>query len=176
MSTSGSQRPGPPAPAAPTGPGRRSTASSAAAEASDGLAVGRRAALAAFAAALGAGGASACRSRDPAQAATERFLDAYYVEIDLPRARDEASGLARRKVEEQIRLVAGQPAPDAAARPTIHYRFVEAQPAGEGDHRGFVYELAIRIDGGDELSRRVLVTAREVDGRWHAANFQEMEE
>lgn len=141
-----------------------------------GVPIDRRGAFAALAGSLAAAGAAACRASDPARAAAEQFIDAYYVEIDLPRARDRAVGLARSKVEEQIRLVAGQQAPDASARPTVHYRFVDAQGAGEGgDRRGFVYELAVRIDGGEEITRRVLVTVRDDGGAWHAANFQEMD-
>ena len=38
----------------------------------------------------------------------ERFLDAHFVHIDLPAALEFTAGLARHKVEDEIRLVAGQ--------------------------------------------------------------------
>ena len=55
-------------------------------------------------AAAGAG----CRA-DPstARGTAERFLDAHYVEIDLPTALPYTSGLARQKVEHEIELVKG---------------------------------------------------------------------
>lgn len=119
--------------------------------------------------------APACSHSDPARGGAERFVDAYYVEIDLPRARDEAVGLARAKVDDELKLLTGQEAPEGGVRPTVHYRLVEAQGEGERDRRGFVFELSIHTDSGDELTRRVLVTVREEGGAWRAANFQEID-
>jgi hypothetical protein len=119
--------------------------------------------------------AAACSHDDPGRAAAERFVDAYYVEIDLPRARDEAVGLARAKVEDQIRLLAGEPAIEASARPSVHYRFLEQQKKGaERDRRGFLFEITISL-GGDALTRRALITVRDEGGAWRAANFQEID-
>lgn len=115
-----------------------------------------------------------CTSDDPARAAAERFVDQYYVEIDLAGAHEEASGLARAKVEREMKLLEGvQPAEDSS-RPRVHYRFVEQQEPGR-DRRGFIYELTISFDGGDQIQRRALVTVGEQDGAWHAVNFQEMD-
>jgi hypothetical protein len=118
--------------------------------------------------------AAACTSDDPARAAAERFVDRYYVEIDLPRALDESTGLARAKVEKEISLLVGVAPPEEAMRPRIHYRFVEQQDPGR-DRRGFVYELTISFDGGEQLQRRALVTVREDEGTWRAVNFQEID-
>ena len=120
--------------------------------------------------------ALACSKPDPARVAAERFVDAYYVEIDLPRAREEAVGLARAKVDGQIELLAGQGIADAASRPSVHYRFLERQGGGdERDRRGYVYELTITLDGGEQIQRRALVTVREEANAWRAANFQELD-
>ena len=119
--------------------------------------------------------ALACTSSDPARGAAERFIDAYYVEIDLPRARDEAVGLAQAKVDGQMKLLEGQASPEGGSRPSVHYRFLEQQTEPDRDRRGFVYELTITADGGDQVKRRALVTVREDAGAWHAANFQELD-
>ena len=111
-----------------------------------------------------------CRDRDPARAAAERFLDLHYVEIDLPRAREEATGLARAKVEEEIRLTSGQEPPEA--KPSVHYRFIEAQEDQGDERRGFVYEATISFDGS-QFTRRVLLTVRHEEGVWRVTNFQE---
>jgi len=116
-----------------------------------------------------------CTSDDPARAAAERFVDQYYVEIDLPGAREEAVGLARAKVEHELALIEGQPPPEDALRPRIHYRFLEQQDPGSRDRRGFLYELTISFDGGQQLQRRALVTVREDEGAWRAVNFQELD-
>lgn len=118
--------------------------------------------------------AAACTSDDPARAAAERFVDAYYVEIDLPEARDEAIGLARAKVERSMKLIEGMEPAEDIARPRVHYRFLEQQEP-MGDRRGFLYELTITFDGGEQVQRRTVVTVGEQDGRWHAVNFQEFD-
>jgi hypothetical protein len=116
-----------------------------------------------------------CTSDDPARAAAERFVDQYYVEINLPRAHEEAVGLARDKVEREMKLLEGISPAEAAARPSVHYRFLESQADEGGDRRGFLYELTITFGGGDQVQRRALVTVRQDDGSWHAANFQEID-
>jgi len=117
---------------------------------------------------------AACTSDDPARAAAERFVDEYYVEIDLPAARQHAVGLARAKVEREIELLQGVTPAEATVRPRIHYRFLEHQDSGR-DRRGFLYELTISFDGGEQVMRRALVTVREEQGAWLAANFQELD-
>lgn len=117
----------------------------------------------------------ACTSNDPARAAADRFVDRYYVEIDLPRARDEAVGLARDKVEREMKLLEGVAPAEESVRPSIHYRFLEKQDAEGRDRRGYLYELTITFHGGDKVQRRALVTVRQDEGVWHAANFQEID-
>jgi len=117
---------------------------------------------------------SGCTSDDPARAAAERFVDRYYVEIDLTGARDEAAGLARAKVEREMKLLEGITPPEDSARPRIHYRFLEQQEPGR-DRRGFVYELTISFERGDHVQRRALVTVGQEDGAWRAVNFQELD-
>jgi hypothetical protein len=118
--------------------------------------------------------AAGCSSEDPARAAAERFVDHYYVEIDLPKAREQAVGLAREKVERSMKLLEGVAPPEEGVRPRVHYRFLEQQDSAR-DRRGFLYELTITFDGGEQSQRRALVTVREDEGVWHAANFQEFE-
>lgn len=115
-----------------------------------------------------------CTSDDPARAAAERFVDQYYVEIDLTGAHEEAVGLARAKVEREMKLLEGVQPAEESSRPRVHYRFVEQQEPGR-DRRGFIYELTITFDGGDQIQRRALVTVGEADGAWHAVNFQEID-
>ena len=116
---------------------------------------------------------AACAHGDPARAAAERFLDRHYVEIDLPKARDETVGLARAKIDEEMRLTDGQEAPEVESKPSVHYRLIERQQNPGSDRNGYLYEATISFDGGIQLKRRVFVTVRLEDGAWHVANFQE---
>jgi len=119
--------------------------------------------------------ASGCSRGDAARTAAEHFIDAYYVEANLPKAREEAVGLARSKIEDQVKLLAGQAPSDPGQRPTIHYELLQAQDEAERDRRGFVFELSIHLDGGEKLARRTLVTMRDEGGAWRVANFQELD-
>jgi hypothetical protein len=105
--------------------------------------------------------------------AAERFLDAHYVRIDLPTARDLASGLARSKVEDEIRLVDGQQIDDSTRKPTIHYKLLEEHPDGDAAVN-LLYRADITVEDADPFERRWLVTVRREDGVWRVANYQEL--
>jgi hypothetical protein len=109
-----------------------------------------------------------------ARGTAERFLDAHYVHIDLPAALPFTSGLARAKVEEEIRLVSGQEIDATTRKPTVYYRLLEEHP--DGDRAvSYLYRGDIRIEDADALERRWLVTVRSEDGTWRVTNYQEYE-
>jgi len=133
----------------------------------------RRAAVRlAFALACAAPG---CRpDASTARGTVERFLDAHYVQIDLPAALPFTTGLARQKVEEEIRLVAGQEIDAATRKPRVHYRLLETHPEGESAV-SYLYRGDIRVDDADSIEHRWLVTVRSEDGAWRVTNYQEYE-
>jgi hypothetical protein len=105
----------------------------------------------------------------------ERFLDAHFVRIDLPAALPLTSGLARHKVENEIRLVGGQEIDETTRKPTVHYRLLEERP--DGEHAvNYLYRGDIRIEDAESLARRWLVTVRLENGAWHVTNYQEFDE
>jgi hypothetical protein len=117
-------------------------------------------------------GAVACTEDDPARNGADRFVDSYYVEIDLPRARENSVGLARAKVEREIELLKGVERPESDAKPSVYYRLLEERG---GERPGFVYELTISFGGGETVKRRALVIVREEGGEWRAVNFEELD-
>ena len=75
---------------------------------------------------LGLMGLTACgRDLRTAQGVAEEFVDQHYVFIDLPRAREYTVGLALQKLDEEIRLTAGQAIDLSTRKPKIHYRLLE---------------------------------------------------
>jgi hypothetical protein len=106
--------------------------------------------------------------------AAEAFLDAHYVRIDLPAARELAAGVARHKVEGEIELVRGQAIDETTRKPTIHYRLLEEHPQGD-DAFSYLYRANISIEDAEGLERRWLVTVRRQDGAWRVTNYQELE-
>lgn len=118
----------------------------------------------------------ACRS-DPAtpRGTAERFLDAHYVEIDLPAALPWTSGLARQKVEHEIELVQGVEIDDTTAKPIVRYALLEEHPDPEGGTK-FLYEGKIAVAGDDGFERRWLVTVRRDPEGFRVTNYQEFAE
>lgn len=115
----------------------------------------------------------ACSEADPARIGADRFVDSYYVEIDLPRAREQAVGPARAKVERTQRLLEGMAPPERDAKPSVYYRMVEERRDNR-ERPGFVYELTISFGGGETIERRALVIVRQEQGVWRTVNFEEL--
>ncbi len=118
----------------------------------------------------------ACRA-DPstARGTAERFLDAHYVEIDLPSALPYTSGLARHKVEEEMALVKGVEIDDTTRKPIVRYTFLEEHPDDDGGTK-FLYRGKILVEGADGFERRWLVTVRREESGFRVTNYQELTE
>ncbi|RMF21805.1 MAG: hypothetical protein D6760_08670 [Deltaproteobacteria bacterium] len=115
--------------------------------------------------------AAGCRHKSGPQRVAEAFLDAYYVHIDLGRARELCSGLARAKIEREIGLTHNVPIDRETRTPQVGYRL--RQERSEGDARRFVYELSIRAPDSEPFKRTVIITVRGEPGRWSVANYSE---
>lgn len=115
----------------------------------------------------GCGGAGDATARGAAEA----FLDWHYVRIDLSRSRDYTVGLARRKVDERIRLTSGHSIDAGTRKPRVYYKLLERREAGGG--AAFVYELTIRPEGAGEFHRRLLVRVRREGPGWRVSNYVE---
>ncbi|HXG51198.1 MAG TPA: hypothetical protein VNN77_07330 [candidate division Zixibacteria bacterium] len=121
---------------------------------------------------LALAGAGGCgRDLGTAQGVVEEFLDQHYVHIDLGKARLHVVGLALHKVDEEIRLTAGQAIDASTQKPRVNYRLLEKR---EGRGRAsFLYEGTIRSDDGSSFTRKWLIAARLENGRWKVSNFTE---
>ena len=116
----------------------------------------------------------ACRA-DPAtpRGTAELFLDAHYVRIDLPEALRFTNGVARQKIEDEIRLTTGQSIDETTRQPSVHYRLLEEHRDGEAAVN-YVYRGRIAVEDADTFERRWLVTVRFADGAWRVTNYQEL--
>jgi hypothetical protein len=115
----------------------------------------------------------ACRGRDlgSAQGTAEEFLDQHYVHIDLQKAKEVTVGLAREKLEEEIRLTAGQVIDASTRRPRVHYKLLEKKE--QSQRASFLYLGTIQADDAPEFTRRWLVSTRKEGDRWRVSNFAE---
>jgi hypothetical protein len=123
-----------------------------------------------------ASAALACGA-DPAtpRGAAERFLDTFYVAIDLPGTLPLTTGAARRKVAEEIRLTLGegQVIDESTRPPRISYRLLEERPLDARATR-FLYRATVRVEDAETFERRWLVTMRHEDGAWRVADYEQL--
>jgi hypothetical protein len=111
------------------------------------------------------------RDLGTAQGVVEEFIDQHYVNIDVPKAKQYAVGLALEKLNEETRLTAGQSIDASTHKPKIKYRLLEKK---DGQTRAsFLYEGTIRSDDGSEFTRKWLVAARKENNQWRVSNFNE---
>ena len=117
-----------------------------------------------------------CRSSASTPRGTaERFLDAHYVEINLPNALPYTSGVARQKVEKEIDLVKGVSIDETTFKPIVRYALLQEHADEDGGTK-FLYRGKILVDGSEGFERRWLVTVRhEADG-YRVTNYQELSE
>lgn len=117
---------------------------------------------------------SGCRKDlGTAQGVAEEFVDQHYVHIDLEKAKQYAVGLALQKINEELRLTAGQVIDASTRKPKIHYRLLEKKESR--GRASFLYEGTIRAEDAPEFTRRWLILARKEGDRWRVSNFSEFD-
>jgi len=120
-------------------------------------------------------GLTACqRDAHSARGIAERFLDAHYVDINLPAAKAYCTGLALSRVEAEIRLTTGQQIDESTRKPQVHYRLLEENKRGEHS-ASFIYEATISVEGAEQFTKKVLLTLRQGAEGWRVANYSEFE-
>jgi hypothetical protein len=111
------------------------------------------------------------RDLGTAQGTVEEFVDQHYVHIDIAKAKQYAVGLALEKLNEEIRLTAGQAIDASTHKPKVNYQIIEKK---ESDKRAsFLYEGTIRSDDGTSFTRKWLIAARKEGNQWRVSNFTE---
>ena len=105
------------------------------------------------------------------QGVVEEFVDHHYVAIDLAKAKTLAVSLALSKVNEEIRLTAGQTIDASSQKPRVHYRLLEKKEGAE--RASYLYEGTIQSNDGTSFIRKWLVTARKEGDQWRVSNFTE---
>ncbi len=120
-------------------------------------------------------GLSACQP-DPnsPRGVAERFLDAHYVQMDLEVAKGYCSGLALKRVEEEIRLTEGQ-AIDASTRlPRVYYTLVRETPRGD-TRVSLQYQAKIFVAGAGEFQKELLLSLRKEQDGWRVMHYREFD-
>ena len=115
---------------------------------------------------------SACgRDLGTAQGVVEEFVDQHYVKIDLPKAKGYAVSVALEKINEEIRLTAGQQIDASTRKPKVNYQLLEKKESV--GRASFLYEGTIQSEDGTSFTRKWLVAARKEGAQWRVSNFTE---
>ena len=115
---------------------------------------------------------SSCgRDLGTAQGVVEEFLDQYYVHINLEKAKGYTVSVAQSKINEEIRLTAGQTIDASTRKPKINYKLLNEKENAE--RATFMYEGTIQSDDGSSFTKKWLITARKEGDQWRVSNFTE---
>ena len=106
-----------------------------------------------------------------AQGVAEEFVDQHYVYIDIQKAKQYAVGLALAKINEEIRLTAGQSIDVSTQKPKVNYSLLEKKESL--NRASFLFEGTIRSDDGTTFTRKWLIAARKEGNQWRVSNFSE---
>lgn len=102
-----------------------------------------------------------------------RFVDAYYIEFDLDRAKTLAHGAALRRIEDEAALVdvARKQTAIQEAKARVYYEAPERRDVAD-DMVHFRYVLDIRR-GGSQIEQPSIVMVARREGRWKVIQFRE---
>ena len=111
-----------------------------------------------------------CNRLDTPERLADRFTDLYFVETDQARARALTSGLAEKKIDDELRLVGEvrRTMTSDMQKPTVEWdrRNIETH----GERARATYDLRIR-QGGDDSRRVLQVGMQRMSGKWTISNF-----
>lgn len=116
---------------------------------------------------------AACAPASGPESIAQSFVERYYVNPDLPKAKALAYGLARQKIEDEERLLQAVTEPTGAGGRGVSYSLHATRKIG-GDKIFFVYDITISVDR-QVMKKRATITAGRIEEGWRVTNFQEVD-
>jgi hypothetical protein len=114
-----------------------------------------------------------CSRDNTPKGVADRFVHAYYVQIDQAQALEFTTALARERLQRELQLVGPirRGGGVEQARPQVEYNLVRTQP--EGRQVLFVYDLTITPMQVSPMVKKVLIITEQFAGQWKVINFAE---
>ena len=114
-----------------------------------------------------------CSASDSPQGVADRFVQAYYVQIDQAQALEFTTGLARERLHQELQRVASlrQGSSLEQARPQVSYILARTQP--EGQQALLVYDLTIAPPQVKPFLKKILIIMEQRGEQWKVINFTE---
>ena len=117
--------------------------------------------------------ATGCHPANSARGVVDRFIDQYYVAIDLKAAEPFCTGLALDKLHHEMQLVGNQRIDENTRKPVVHYKLTAERDGA--DHIEFLFRATIDVPDGGTFNRNWLITARRDADTWKVSNFDDYE-
>ena len=117
--------------------------------------------------------AAGCHRANSARGVADRFVDQYYVAIDLKAAEPFCTGLALDKLRSEMQMLNGQKIDDSTHKPTVHYKLINQRDGA--DHVEFLFRATVDVPDGGTFNRNLLITARKTADTWKVSNFDDYE-
>ncbi len=115
--------------------------------------------------------ATGCHPANSARGVADRFVDQYYVAIDLKAAEPFCTGLALDKLHREIQMIGDQKIDANTHKPTVHYKLTAERDAI--DHVEFLFRATINVPDGGSFNRNLLIIARKTADTWKVSNFDD---
>jgi len=114
-----------------------------------------------------------CSRDNTPQGVADRFVQAYYVQIDQAAALEFTTALARERLQRELQLVAPirRGGSVEQARPKVEYNLVRTQP--DGRQVLFVYDLTITPTHVSPIMKKILIITDQFAGQWKVINYTE---
>jgi transposase len=114
-----------------------------------------------------------CSASESAQRVADRFVQAYYVQIDQAQALDFTTGLARERLHQELQRVASLRRGTSLeqARPQVSYTLARTQ--SEGQQVLLVYDLTITPPQAKPILKKILIIMERLGEQWKVINFTE---
>ena len=117
--------------------------------------------------------AAGCAPKNSPRGVVDRFIDAYYVQIDLKNAEQFTAGLALDKIRKEEQLTAGQTIDSSTRKPVVHYRLKNERI--ESEHATYLFLARIDVPDGGSFDRNWMISARKEGPDWKVSSFSEDE-
>ena len=118
---------------------------------------------------LGAAWVACAQPTSSPQATAQAFVDRFFVESNQRAALPLTEGVARAKLEEELRLLDGQAA-NSDERPRVYYRQVSEQRQDDG--MAFYFRLTVVVIGDQPIEPELIVRVRQRGDQWRVSNYE----
>jgi hypothetical protein len=114
-----------------------------------------------------------CSRSNSAQGVADRFVQAYYVQIDQAQALEFTTGLARERLQQELQQVASLRRGSSLeqARPKVSSTLARTQ--SEGRQVLVVYDLTITPPQVKPILKKILIITELLGEEWKVINFAE---